>query len=117
MLHAETLRKSFGAAPVLIDVSLTLHPGEVHAVIGENGAGKSTFAKLLAGHEQPDHGRILLDGEPVRFAGPANAERGDGGHRCSIYYGEAPIEGTYIVGSPLITPQNAKEYYDPNSPF
>jgi ribose transport system substrate-binding protein len=33
------------------------------------------------------------------------------------YYGDAPIEGTYIVGSPLITPQNAKQYYDPNSPF
>jgi ribose transport system ATP-binding protein len=74
VLAAESLRKSFGAAPVLIDLSLTLYSGEVHAIIGENGAGKSTLAKLLAGHEQPDHGRVLLDGEPTRFSGPADAE-------------------------------------------
>ena len=96
-LAAESLRKSFGAAPVLIDVSLTLHPGEVHAIIGENGAGKSTLAKLLAGHEQPDHGRILLDGQPVRFLGPSDAER----HGVVLVHQELLLAGQMTVAENL----------------
>ncbi|HEX3350481.1 MAG TPA: ATP-binding cassette domain-containing protein, partial [Acetobacteraceae bacterium] len=75
LLHAERLSKSFGPIQVLADISLDLASSEVHAVIGENGAGKSTLMKLLAGAEQPSDGRILLDGAPVRFASPADAER------------------------------------------
>ncbi len=48
------------------DVHLTLHPGEVHALMGENGAGKSTFMKILIGLLTPDSGEIWLDGEPLR---------------------------------------------------
>ena len=91
------MRKSFGAAPVLIDVSLTLHPGEVHAFIGENGAGKSTLAKLLAGHEQPDQGRILLDGQPVRFPGPSDAER----HGIVLVHQELLLAGQMTVAENL----------------
>src|SRR5439155_15655642 len=63
----------FGATQALDDVSLTLLPGEVHGLVGENGAGKSTLVKILAGIHQPDSGTIVLDGEPIEIAGPAQA--------------------------------------------
>jgi len=55
------------------DVSLTVEPGQVHVLLGENGAGKSTLMNVLFGLYQPTEGEILLDGEPVRFASPADA--------------------------------------------
>ncbi|MDH2425365.1 sugar ABC transporter ATP-binding protein [Sphaerisporangium sp. TRM90804] len=66
--------KSFGAVRALRDVHLELYAGEVHALAGENGAGKSTLVKTFSGVHRPDEGRILLDGEPVVFAGPADAQ-------------------------------------------
>ncbi|MCE1195847.1 ATP-binding cassette domain-containing protein [bacterium] len=53
--------------------NLTLEAGEIHAVVGENGAGKTTLMRILAGLEKPDSGRIVIDGEPVVFRGPADA--------------------------------------------
>lgn len=61
LLAVNGLNKSF-AAPVLRDFQFTLHAGEVHALVGGNGAGKSTFANILAGLVQPDRGEIKLDG-------------------------------------------------------
>lgn len=67
------MSKSFGAVRALHEVSLSLRPGEVHALAGENGAGKSTLIKTLAGVHRPDGGQVLLDGRPVAFHGPADA--------------------------------------------
>jgi ribose transport system ATP-binding protein len=75
LLEARGLAKAFGIVEVLTDVSLSLNAGEVHAVIGENGAGKSTLMKILAGHLPPTRGSILIDGQPVVFSGPVDAER------------------------------------------
>ena len=54
-------------------VSLRLHPGEIHGLMGENGSGKSTLIKVLSGAHQPDAGRILRRGEPVVLASPIAA--------------------------------------------
>jgi ribose transport system ATP-binding protein len=74
ILEARGIAKAFGPVTVLSGIDLTLEAGEVHAVIGENGAGKSTLMKLMAGHLAPTEGTIAVDGEPVTFAGPVDAE-------------------------------------------
>jgi len=67
------ITKSFAGNTVLAEVNLTARAGEVHALVGENGAGKSTLMKILSGVHQPDAGEILIDGEPLAFARPADA--------------------------------------------
>ncbi len=65
--------KSYGAVQAARDVSIALRSGEVRALAGENGAGKSTIVRMLAGVQRPDVGSVLIDGEPVEFGGPADA--------------------------------------------
>jgi len=74
VLRADHVSKSFGPIEVLSDVSLDMQAGEVHAVIGENGAGKSTLMRILSGHLPPTKGGLVLDGEPIVFSGPVQAE-------------------------------------------
>jgi ribose transport system ATP-binding protein len=74
LLEARSLSKSFGPVQVLKNINLQIYGGEVHAIIGENGAGKSTLMKLLAGNERPTAGEIHIDGKPIAFANPVEAE-------------------------------------------
>lgn len=68
LLELRGLRKSYGPVQALGGVDFDVVEGEVHALIGENGAGKSTVVKILAGLTQPDEGDILVAGQPVTFA-------------------------------------------------
>ncbi len=72
-LVAEDIAKSYGGVQVLKGVSLSIHPGEVHGLVGANGAGKSTLIRVLAGLAQPDQGRILYDGQRVAIPTPHRA--------------------------------------------
>src|SRR5712691_13198667 len=54
-------------------INLTVRPGEIHALLGENGAGKTPLMNVLYGLATPDEGEILLDGVPVRIGGPSDA--------------------------------------------
>ena len=68
-LALRSVLKSFGMTAALNDMTLELFPGEVHAVVGENGAGKSTMIKIMTGVHQPTSGRIEIDGQPVVLSG------------------------------------------------
>jgi ABC-type uncharacterized transport system ATPase subunit len=73
-LEAVALSKRYPNGVLACDqVSLHAEPGEVHAILGENGAGKSTFLKMLYGLVEPDAGEIRLDGRARRFRSPADA--------------------------------------------
>ncbi|MEV6643925.1 sugar ABC transporter ATP-binding protein [Amycolatopsis sp. NPDC051371] len=74
LLEVRGVTKSFGAVAAVAGVSFGLYPGEAHALVGENGAGKSTIVKMLAGVHKPDDGTLLLDGRPVEFGSPADAK-------------------------------------------
>ncbi|NAZ36358.1 sugar ABC transporter ATP-binding protein [Rubellimicrobium sp. CFH 75288] len=73
LFEVEGLRKSFGGVMALRDGRFRLDAGSVHALCGGNGAGKSTFLKIVMGIESRDGGRIRLDGREVRFASPREA--------------------------------------------
>lgn len=73
VLQARGLVKTFGRVVALDGVDLELYPGEVLAIIGDNGAGKSSLIKCLSGAYAPDQGELMLDGRPVTFAGPQDA--------------------------------------------
>ena len=75
VLGLEHVTKVFGGTVALKDVSLDLRAGEVLALLGENGAGKSTCVKLLTGLYRPDEGQIVLDGAPVALASPLDGFR------------------------------------------
>ena len=72
-LVAKDLSKRYGHTQALDSVTLSLEPGRVHGLVGHNGAGKSTLLRMLSGAEQPDSGRILLDGADVITASPREA--------------------------------------------
>jgi rhamnose transport system ATP-binding protein len=67
--------KTFGGTAALSKATIHLIPGEVLALLGENGAGKSTCVKLLAGVYQPDQGQVEVDGKAVSFHSPLDAQR------------------------------------------
>src|SRR5690606_18919557 len=70
ILQVKNLSKSFGENKVLDNISFQLRQGEVHALMGENGAGKSTFMNILAGLLQPDEGSIELNGKRLDAFNP-----------------------------------------------
>ena len=73
MLETIGLGKTYGATLALVDFDIAVQPGEVIGVIGENGAGKSTFMKLLSGVITPTTGQITLDGKAQNFTKPLDA--------------------------------------------
>ncbi len=75
LVEARGIGKSYSGVEVLRGVDLDLRRGEIHALLGENGAGKSTFAKILAGVVRPTTGKFRFDGRDVDVATPLDAQR------------------------------------------
>lgn len=73
VVEVRDVGKSYGPVNALAGVSTTVNAGQVTCVLGDNGAGKSTFIKMLAGAHSPSSGELLVDGEPVRFSSPRAA--------------------------------------------
>jgi galactofuranose transport system ATP-binding protein len=66
--------KAFGGTPALTDASFEIEAGEVHALIGQNGAGKSTMIKILTGYHAKDSGQIIFEGQPFEAKSPGHAQ-------------------------------------------
>ena len=75
LFRMEGISKRYGGVRALEEAELSVHSGRIHAILGENGAGKSTLIKVMAGVVAPDQGRMIMDGQDVSFASPAEANR------------------------------------------
>jgi len=75
VMQAKGLIKRYGQVTALDGADFELRAGEILAVIGDNGAGKSSLIKCLSGATVPDEGQILLDGKPIHFKAPIDARR------------------------------------------
>jgi simple sugar transport system ATP-binding protein len=77
LLEVRNVCKYFGNVVALKDISVGVNAGEVTCVLGDNGAGKSTFIKILSGVHRHDEGELLVEGQPTHFSSPREAkERG-----------------------------------------
>lgn len=75
ILETRDLTKHYGAVEALEGANFSLTQGEHVAIMGDNGAGKSTFVRQITGVEQRSRGEIIFDGEPVNFTGPLDARK------------------------------------------
>ena len=96
ILEAKSISKAFGHVQALRNVDFELYPTEVVALIGDNGAGKSTLVKILSGIYHKDTGQIYVDGKPVEFRGPKDAEHIAG---ISTVYQDLALVDVRDVGS------------------
>lgn len=73
IIEMKNIEKYFGSVIALSGVSLKIYPGECHCLLGDNGAGKSTFIKTMSGVHKPSRGEILFDDKPMQFTRPRDA--------------------------------------------
>ena len=111
LLDARGVAKSFGAVRALTDASLTVARGEVVALMGANGAGKSTFVKILTGALRPDTGHVKIRGKQARVGSPGQARRSG---LVPVY--QEPSTWPITCGSPT-RPQRHFAIGWPNSPM
>ncbi|MFJ2273512.1 ATP-binding cassette domain-containing protein [Streptomyces sp. NPDC087866] len=95
VLSARNLVKRYGHVTAIDGADFDLMPGEVLAVIGDNGAGKSSLIKALTGAVVPDSGEILLNGEPIRFSGPQDAHE----HGIETVYQDLAVAPSMDIAS------------------
>ncbi|HSI88242.1 MAG TPA: ABC transporter ATP-binding protein [Pyrinomonadaceae bacterium] len=108
MIEVRNIRKSFGDCIENEDVSFAVDPGTIHAIVGENGAGKSTVMKMVYGFYRPDSGEILFNGEPVVFRSPHDAiDRGIGMvHQHFMLVDTMTVAENIILGAETGSPVN-----------
>lgn len=73
LIELRGVGKTFAGTPVLTDIDLVIRPGAVHALVGENGAGKSTVSKIISGVYAADSGTLVVNGEELSFGSPREA--------------------------------------------
>lgn len=100
VLALNGVTKTFPGVKALSEVSLALYPGKVTALVGENGAGKSTVVKILTGIYQPDGGDITVDGTPTRFptAQAAGASGVTAIHQETVLFDELSVAENIFLG-------------------
>jgi len=100
VLSLAGITKTFPGVRALSEVSLDLYPGKVTALVGENGAGKSTVVKVLTGIYQPDGGAIHVDGKPTPFPTPQSAESAGvtAIHQETVLFDELTVAENIFLG-------------------
>ena len=100
MLSLSGITKTFPGVRALSDVSLNLFAGKVTALVGENGAGKSTVVKVLTGIYQPDAGDIQIAGQAVQFPDPQSAESAGvtAIHQETVLFDELSVAENIFLG-------------------
>ncbi|WFU12410.1 ATP-binding cassette domain-containing protein (plasmid) [Rhizobium sp. CB3090] len=95
LLEVRNLSRYFGAVQALDNCSMVVHPGEVVALAGDNGAGKTTMIKTISGVYPPTAGEILIEGQPVTFSSPQDArEKG-----IETIYQDLALADNLTIGS------------------
>jgi simple sugar transport system ATP-binding protein len=107
MLELRDVTKRFGAVLANDGVTLKVAPGTIHAIVGENGAGKSTAMKIAFGFYTPDGGEIVIDGEPRRLASPHDA----------IALGVGMVHQHFMLVEPMTVAENIVLGVEPGSPW
>ena len=100
ILSLDAVTKDFPGVRALSSVSLSLHAGQVTALVGENGAGKSTVVKILTGIYRPDGGEVRVDGKPVRLT-DAEAAAGHGItaiHQETVLFDDLSVAENIFLG-------------------
>ena len=87
ILELKDVVKTFGGVTALDGVHFQLKKGEIHALMGENGAGKSTFIKVITGVHQPDSGMMLLEGEKITLRSTEDSAKLGNRRNLSACYG------------------------------
>jgi simple sugar transport system ATP-binding protein len=102
-LEARGITKHFGRVRANDGIDLALRLGEIHGLLGENGAGKSTFVKLLAGIQQPDAGKFTIGGSPVSIDSPRTSR----GFGIAVVHQSSSLVSALTIAenSVLLTPQ------------
>src|ERR671918_2899449 len=100
LLEAADVSKTYGSVVALKSASLSVRTGEIHALMGANGAGKSTFVKILTGAVRPDSGRIAVRGRERTVHSPREARRGG---LVSVYQEPALIPDLDVASNLRLT--------------
>ncbi|MDR1953798.1 MAG: sugar ABC transporter ATP-binding protein [Clostridiales Family XIII bacterium] len=107
ILRLENITKVFPGVKALDNVSFDLRRGEIHALMGENGAGKSTFIKVITGVHKPEEGKMFLDGEEVSF--DSTRDSYSAGIACiyqhSTAYPDLSITENIFLGHEIVRPK------------
>ncbi|MEJ6397626.1 sugar ABC transporter ATP-binding protein [Yoonia sp. 208BN28-4] len=100
MVSMDRITKTFPGVKALDEVKLDLYPGQVTALVGENGAGKSTTVKILTGIYQPNGGTIRIDGDPISFASPNDAAKAGitAIHQETVLFDELSVAENIFIG-------------------
>lgn len=107
VLSATEISKSFGAVQALESARLTLERGEIHALLGANGCGKSTLCKIIAGTVGRDAGDVLIEGRAVALGSPRVAEA----HGIALFYQELSLVPQLSVGDNIFLGREPRDAF------
>jgi simple sugar transport system ATP-binding protein len=111
VLELQNISKHFGAIQAVNDVSLSLEPGEVVGLMGDNGAGKSTIVKMIAGNFLPSSGTMRIDGREVSLAHPVEARR----NGIEIVYQDLALCNNLTAGANVFLGREVRKGFGPFS--